>query len=122
MGPANRNRKLVADFASHRARLGKAQMMGVGRRPAADQTRLPRYELAVFFVAKADGLGRQVAKFGEGLFGGLRHFCVIAVRSTPAPSRPSHDGPLPRLIRTIAEHRKFRFEAGDHRCRVRHGQ
>ena len=34
--PANRDGVLVADFAAERAGLGKADMMSLGRGPAAD--------------------------------------------------------------------------------------
>ena len=37
---AERDRELVADLLAHGARLRKLQMMGVGRRPTADQTGL----------------------------------------------------------------------------------
>ena len=54
MQPANRDRVFVADFAAKRARLGKANMMRLGRRAAADDARLGGDELAVLLIAQAD--------------------------------------------------------------------
>jgi hypothetical protein len=50
MGSAQRDSELVADFASHRARLGEPKMMGVSGASAANQTRLRCNELEVRFV------------------------------------------------------------------------
>ena len=55
--PAKRDGELVANFAAERPRLGKTQMVGIGRRPAADHAGLRRHELAVVLVAQPDGLG-----------------------------------------------------------------
>ena len=40
MGAAERDGELVADFAAHGARLGEANVMGIGGRGAAEQARL----------------------------------------------------------------------------------
>ena len=40
MSPAQRNRKLVADFPAKRRRLHKAQMVSIGRPTTTNQTRL----------------------------------------------------------------------------------
>jgi hypothetical protein len=40
MSPAQRNRKLVADFPAKRRRLHKAQMVGIGGPTTTNQTRL----------------------------------------------------------------------------------
>jgi hypothetical protein len=40
MSAAERDRKLIADLAAKRSPLRKAQVMGIGRTTAADQTRL----------------------------------------------------------------------------------
>ena len=45
-----RDRELVADLAAERRCLGKAQMMGIGGAPAADQARLLGYRLDVVAV------------------------------------------------------------------------
>jgi len=50
MGPAQRYRELVADLASHRARLGEPQMVGVSGASPADQTGLRCNELEVSLV------------------------------------------------------------------------
>ena len=51
----------VADFAAERARLGKANVMRLARRPAADDARPGCYIFAVLLVAQANGLDRNVA-------------------------------------------------------------
>lgn len=51
--------EFVADFAAECARLGKANVMRFGRHPAADNARLQGDELAVLFVAEANGLRRN---------------------------------------------------------------
>ena len=56
MEPADRDRVFVADLAAERARLGKADVMGFRGRAAADDARLRGDELAVLFVAQANGL------------------------------------------------------------------
>jgi hypothetical protein len=124
MDPANRNRKLVADFAPQRPRLCKAQVVGVSRRPPAHETRLSRYELAVFFIAKADGLGRQVGTHGDRFFvWSLRRFVAVGILLAGLlPRRPWAGAPLACLGRPIAQRGDFRLEAGDDQCGVRRGQ
>jgi hypothetical protein len=51
MGPAQRDRELVADLASHRARLGEPKIVGIRGASAANQTRLRCDELEVAFIA-----------------------------------------------------------------------
>ena len=51
-----RNGELVADLAAKRSVLGEAQMMGVRRLAATDETGLPGNKLDVFAVADASGL------------------------------------------------------------------
>ena len=58
---AHRDSELVADFAPERARLGKAQMVGICGRTAAHQAGLGGDELAMVLVAQTDGLGRYPA-------------------------------------------------------------
>ena len=53
MEPAERDGVFVADLPSERARLGEANVMGFGRRPAADDAGLRGDELAVLLVAQA---------------------------------------------------------------------
>jgi hypothetical protein len=50
---AERHRELVADFATERARLGRAKMMGIRGLPAADKAGLRGDEPTMFFVADA---------------------------------------------------------------------
>ena len=66
VGAADRNGEFIADLAAERAKLGKAQMMGVGRRATAQQAGLAADELAVVLVAQADCLGRQRAAADAG--------------------------------------------------------
>ena len=68
MDAAHRNGELVADLAAERPRLGKAQMVGIGRRAAAHQAGLRGHEFAVVLVAQPNGLGRHVATADAGLF------------------------------------------------------
>jgi hypothetical protein len=56
MDPADGDRIFVADLPAERAWLGEANMMRFRRRPAADNTGLTGDELAVLFVAQANGL------------------------------------------------------------------
>ena len=63
MTPAQGDRELVADFAAECSGLGEAQMMGVGRLPAADQARLLGNVSDVISVPNAARLGE-----GEGAF------------------------------------------------------
>jgi hypothetical protein len=53
MAPAQRHRELIADLAPKGAVLCEAQMMGICRPAAANQTRLFRHEFDVLPVAKA---------------------------------------------------------------------
>jgi hypothetical protein len=48
--PTNRNCEFVAHLSPERARLGKAQVMRVGRCPAANNAGMGRDEPAVLFV------------------------------------------------------------------------
>ena len=58
---ADRNRVLVADLSSERARLGEADVMRLGGGPAADDAGLSGDELAVLLVAQPDRLGHEAA-------------------------------------------------------------
>ena len=58
MDTAHWDGELVADFATERAWLGKAKMVGVCGRTAAHQAGLGGDEFAVVLVAQADRLGR----------------------------------------------------------------
>src|SRR5262249_28553408 len=58
MSPAKRHREFVADLATERTRLREAQMMWIGRPPAADQAWLLNYMPDVIAVSNA-------ARFGE---------------------------------------------------------
>ena len=58
MSPAERHRKLVADFATERTRLREAQMVWIGRSPPADQARLLDHMPDMTAVTHA-------ARFGE---------------------------------------------------------
>ena len=72
MGPAERNRELVANLASHRAGLGESEMVGVSGTSAANKTRLRRNELEVGFVAMPTRLtDRELAflDFGGSIVG-----------------------------------------------------
>jgi hypothetical protein len=44
MDSAERNRKFVADLASHSPRLGETKVVQIGWLPPADKARLGRYE------------------------------------------------------------------------------
>ena len=63
MSPAQRDRELVADLASHRARLGEPKMVGVSGASAADQTRLRCDELEVAFIAMPTRLADRELAF-----------------------------------------------------------
>ena len=66
--PTNRNCEFVAHLSPERARLGKAQVMRVGRCPAANNAGMGRHEPAVLLVAQADGLCGNAATAGtEGV-------------------------------------------------------
>ena len=56
---AQRYCKFVADLASQRPRLRKAQVMSVGRSPAANQTRLLSHCFDVLPIANATRLGQS---------------------------------------------------------------
>ena len=51
MEATDRDRKLVADLATKRSRLGESKVMRLSRRATTDEAGLPRYELAMVFVA-----------------------------------------------------------------------
>ena len=64
MAAAQRHCELIADFATERPALRKAQVVGVARLPAADQTSLVRHKPHVLAVANAARLRqRQRALF-----------------------------------------------------------
>ncbi len=54
---AERDGELIADLASQRPKLGKANMVRIRRLPSTDQAGLPRDELQVIFVASSARLG-----------------------------------------------------------------
>jgi len=56
----------VADLAAEHALLGKANVMRLARRPAADEARLGCYIFAVLLVAQAKGLRRNAATARAG--------------------------------------------------------
>ena len=71
MRSAQGNCELVADLASHRARLGEAKMVGVGRTSAANQTWMRRDEFEMALVAMPAGLANgEFALFDFGWGGG----------------------------------------------------
>ena len=57
MTAAERYGELVADFETERSGLREAQVMRIGRLPAADQAGLRSHESQMGFVAKTLGLG-----------------------------------------------------------------
>jgi hypothetical protein len=59
MAAAQWHGEFVADLAAQRPRLGEAQVVWIGRRAAADQTRLPGDKPQVLLVAVALGLGER---------------------------------------------------------------
>src|SRR5262249_41629351 len=60
MSPAQRHRELVvADLATECTRLREAQMVWIGRPPAADQARLLNHMPAMIAVANAARLGQD---------------------------------------------------------------
>jgi hypothetical protein len=61
METTNRNRELVADFASERARLREPEVMRVRRVAAAHHARLAGHEFTVILIAQADGLSHKAA-------------------------------------------------------------
>lgn len=79
MGATERNRKFIADLASHGTRLNKAEVMSVGRLPSADQARLRAHKPKVILVAVANGLRKRL------LTGDPPQFLVSAPRKRPGP-------------------------------------
>ncbi len=68
METANGDRILVADFATERARLGEANMVGFTRLPSADDAGLGCDKPAVLLVAQTDGfLDQATTTDGEPL-------------------------------------------------------
>src|SRR5262249_32911110 len=59
MSPAQRHRELVADLAAECTRLREAQMVWIGRPPAADQARLLNHMPDMIAVANAARLGQD---------------------------------------------------------------
>src|ERR1700756_2597810 len=59
MGTAHWNREFVANLAAHRARLCKADVVGVRGRATAHKARLGGNKLTVGLVAYAYGFGRD---------------------------------------------------------------
>jgi hypothetical protein len=57
MAAAERHGELVTDLAAERPALSKAQVMGVGRFAAADQTGLLRHKAHMVAIADAPRLG-----------------------------------------------------------------
>ena len=72
MGPAERDRELVADLAPHCAGLSEPKMVGVNWASPANQTRLRCNELEMAFIAMPTRLAdRELAflDFGWGSVG-----------------------------------------------------
>jgi hypothetical protein len=69
MKATNRNRELIADFASQRSRLCKPKMVRIGRFTAAHEARLLGYEFEVLLVAQPNGLARRPHADGASLLG-----------------------------------------------------
>ena len=61
MEPADRNCVFVADFSPQRARLGEANVMRFGGRPAANDAGLEGDKLAVLLIAQANGFRRNAS-------------------------------------------------------------
>ena len=70
MEPADWHGELVADLAPERTGLGKAQVMGIGRRTTAHEARLGRDEPAVLLVAQPDCLCGDAAAADLRFIGG----------------------------------------------------
>ena len=75
MTAAERHGELVAELAAKRPALGEAQVMGVGRFAAADQTGLLRYKAHMVAIADARGSGWVRADLSMGL---LRYSVLVA--------------------------------------------
>ena len=73
-----RDRKLVADLSAERTRLGKAEMMRIAGRPAANETGLPRNELAVLLVAQSNALFEERSFLSHERGGAVRPAGVLA--------------------------------------------
>src|SRR6266571_2563894 len=58
MQAAKRNRELIADLATERPRLRKAQMMRLGWQACADEAGLSRYKFPVKLIAQANVFGQ----------------------------------------------------------------
>ena len=71
MTAAERHGELVADLPAERPALGKAQVMGVGRFTAADQTSLLRDKAHMVAIANAPRLGMGENRFIDRLAAGL---------------------------------------------------
>ena len=71
MATAERHGELVADLAAERPALGKAQVMGVGRFTAADQTSLLRHKAHMVAIADAPRLGMRENRFVDRLAAGF---------------------------------------------------
>ena len=72
MGPAERNRELIAGLAPHRAGLGESKMVGVSRASAANNTRLRRNKFEMSFIAMPTRLTQRefiFLDFGGGSVG-----------------------------------------------------
>src|ERR1700722_16613632 len=80
MEPAHWNGELIAGLAPQGTWLGKAQMVGVRRRSAADQAGLRGHESAMLLVTQADGLGRNGAA-DNGWSAGMTTANDLAVRT-----------------------------------------
>ena len=63
MGPAERDRELIADLAPHRAGLGEPKMVGVSGPSPANQTRLRCNELEMAFIAMPTRLADRELAF-----------------------------------------------------------
>src|SRR5579872_948219 len=82
MQPADGHRVLIANLSAERARLGEAQMMSVGREPAANETRQGGDKSQVLFVAQANDLARN-GRMRRAFFLAASFFAlgVVAMRS-----------------------------------------
>ena len=71
MSAAKRHGELVADLAAKRPALGKAQVMGVGRFAATDQTSLLCHKAHMVAIADAPRLGMGKNRFVDRLATGF---------------------------------------------------